>query len=117
MYSRHVFRYLAVVSVLASACDSHGASRDAADQAADATAVLVDSPPPPPASVDAGPPPMMACSVAAPTCELPPSTCLDSNYLVYYTDGSCVADQCQYTTNLLYCPEGCVNGGCPGGFT
>jgi len=113
-----VVRFLAAASLVVIACDvpNRGARRDAAPDAIEVVDA-VDAPPPPPPSVDAGPPPMMTCSVAAPTCELPPSTCLDSNYLVYYTDGSCVADMCQYTTNLLYCPSGCANGGCQGGFT
>jgi hypothetical protein len=75
------------------------------------------SEPPPLPTVDAGPPPAMSCSMQAPACELPPSTCLDANYLVYYTDPMCVGDMCQYTTNLMYCSIGCVNGGCQHVFT
>jgi hypothetical protein len=106
---------LAVASFLATACNP--AKRvEPKDAAPDAFVELIDAPPPPP-SVDAGPPPMMSCTTAAPTCELPPSTCLDDSYVVYYTDGTCVSDMCQYMTHLLYCPTGCRNGGCLGGFT
>ncbi|MBA3462850.1 MAG: hypothetical protein H0T46_23040 [Deltaproteobacteria bacterium] len=108
-----MLRLLAAASLLTNACDTpkRVVPRDATP---DSFVAAIDAPPP---SVDAGPPPMMACTAAAPTCALPPSTCLDSRYLVYYTDGSCVSDMCQYTTNVMYCPSGCVNGGCQGGFT
>jgi len=112
-----VLRFLAVASLLAIACDTprRGDPADApVDAQVDAQVSPTDAPPP---SMDAGPPPMVSCSASAPTCDLPPSTCLDTNYLIYYTDGTCVDDACQYTTNLLYCPSGCVNGGCQGGFT
>ena len=111
-----MFRFLAAASVLLTACDTPKRV-EPKDGAIDAFVDLTDAPPPPPPSVDAGPPPMMSCSSAAPTCELPPSTCLDSHYLVYYTNGTCVSDMCQYTTNMMYCPSGCANGGCQGGFT
>ena len=101
------------VAVLVVGCNSSGAvHKDAA--LADAT---IDSPPPPRPSVDAGPPPVEACGGDAGACMLPPSTCLDANYLVYYTGGTCGSGTCAFTTNLLYCPSGCVNGGCAGGFT
>src|SRR5690349_18024974 len=108
---------MAAAALLASACDvpRRADRKDAAD--ADAAVVLVDAPPLPPPSVDAGPPPAMSCSVAAPTCELPPSTCLDNNYLVYYNGSSCVNDVCEYMEFMLYCPNGCSNAGCFGGFT
>lgn len=109
-------KLLAVASLLLAACDATKRI-EPKDAPAEALVDLTDAPPPPPPSVDAGPPPMMSCSTAAPTCALPPSTCLDSRYLVYYTGGTCVSDMCQYMTNLLYCPSGCVNGGCQGGFT
>ena len=107
-----MLRLLTATSVLLIACDSPGRRIEQKDAAADE--VLIDAPPP---SVDAGPPPKMACSVSAPTCNLPPSTCLDSHYLVYYTNSSCISDECQYAMDMLYCPSGCVNGGCSGGFT
>jgi hypothetical protein len=107
-----VFRLLVAASLLLTACDA-GKRIEPKDAVADVF-VPIDVPPP---SVDAGPPPMVSCSTAAPTCDLPPSTCLDSHYMVYYGDGTCVGDVCQYTTNTLYCPSGCVNGGCSGGFT
>ncbi|HEY4177946.1 MAG TPA: hypothetical protein VGM90_13960 [Kofleriaceae bacterium] len=108
-----MLRTLAAASVLLIACDPPGKRIEQRDAAADASA---DASPPPPPTVDAGPPPMMSCSVAAPTCELPPSTCLDSHYILYYTNGTCVSDECEYTTNMMYCSF-CVNGGCQGGFT
>lgn len=81
------------------------------------TPVPVDSPPRPQPSVDAGAPPTLSCGEDAGACEPPPSTCLDSNYLLYYTGGTCTAGTCELITNLLYCPGGCSNGGCQGGFT
>jgi hypothetical protein len=101
---------------LAVGC-SHTRSRPVeknADAALDAVYVVPDGPPP---SVDAAPPPMPACMADAGTCQLPPSTCLDDWYLVYYTGGDCVDGTCRFTTNLLYCPSTCMNGGCSGGFT
>lgn len=116
-YDPTVFRFLAAASLVVMACDSpqRVSPTDApVDAPTDAFVSPIDAPPP---SSDAGPPPMVSCSTSAPTCELPPSTCLDPNYLIYYTGGTCVDDSCQYMTNLLYCPIGCVNGGCQGGFT
>jgi len=60
---------------------------------------------------------MAACGGDAGTCAIPPPTCLDSNYLVFYTGGACDGGTCQFMTNLLFCDGGCVNGGCQGGFT
>ena len=108
-----MLRRLASIALVMSACDT---SRTVRKDAALADAVI-DSAPPPRPTVDAGPPPMEACGGDAGTCMLPPSTCLDSNYLVYYTGGTCAAGMCELATNLLYCPSGCVNGGCAGGFT
>ena len=76
--------------------------------------VAPDAPPP---SVDAPPAPMPACTMDAGACELPPSTCLDQWYLLYYTGGDCVDGTCQFTTNLMYCPDTCQSGGCLPGFT
>ena len=102
--------------VLTAACDHGTAQRDAAPRLSDAYQ-FPDAAPPPPPSVDAGPPPMPPCGADAGTCQFPPSTCLDPHYLLYYTGGACVNGTCQFTTNLMYCPAGCVNGGCLGGFT
>jgi hypothetical protein len=86
------------------------------DAAIDSVYVVPDAPPP---SVDAAPAPMPACKLDAGTsCPLPPSTCLDQYYLIYYTGGDCTDGTCHFMTNLMYCgPYGCTNGGCNGGFT
>ncbi|MCW5807211.1 MAG: hypothetical protein KIT31_32945 [Deltaproteobacteria bacterium] len=111
-----MFRFMVAASLVVVACGSPRRV-EPKDAGVDALAEEVDGPPPPRPSVDAGPPPMVVCSRAAPVCELPPSTCLDGSYLVYYEGGECVGDECQYTTKLLYCASGCLNGGCEGGFT
>jgi hypothetical protein len=106
------------------ACNSP-AQRVIDAKVADAFVPIPDSAPPPLPSVDAGPPPPMACGDDAGACQLPPSTCLDSNYLVYYTATSCDSGMCSYTPQVLYCEHGCVeqptvpaSGGCSfGGFT
>lgn len=111
--------------VLVAACNSPGPRAvdpklDAPTR--DAELIIVDSPPPPPPSVDAGPPPVVACGVDAGMCELPPSQCLDTNYLYYYDTATCQTGTCAFTTKTLYCDYGCVTdqnqGYCrPGGFT
>ncbi len=124
LYDLAVLRALPVVALALVGCNSP-AQRIIDAKSADALAVIADSPPPPPPSVDAAPPPAMSCGPDAGTCDLPPSTCLDSNYLVYYTTATCNAGMCGYTQMLLYCSTGCVEqptvpatGGCqPGGFT
>src|SRR5882672_10238161 len=80
--------------------------------------VIVDSyfPDAAPPPFDAAPLRTMACGQDAGACMLPPSTCLDDRYLIYYTGGTCDHGTCQFTTNWLYCGAGCVNGGCQGGF-
>src|SRR3954469_12644451 len=78
-------------------------TQGAVDAPLDVVYVVPDAPPP---SVDAAPPPMQACVMDAGTCPLPPSTCLDTWYLVYYTGGDCVDGMCQFTTNLMYCDRG-----------
>lgn len=101
------------------ACSPAGRAPKDAPSPIDASvdAVALDAWPPPP-SVDAGPPPTMTCDGDAGVgCELPPSTCLDENYIAYYTGGTCNAGTCEYETNLMYCPTGCELGGCRGGFT
>jgi len=81
-------------------------------------AEVPDASPPPPPTIDAGPAPSPACGNDPQICATPPlSVCLDAFYLVYYTDGQCTQHRCHFTTNLLYCPYGCMNGGCFGGFT
>jgi hypothetical protein len=118
-----VLRHLTVLTLLLVACKSTSQQTDAPLR--DSTSIdslVVDAPPPPP-SVDAGPPPTVACGSGSGSgsgsnaCELPPSTCLDEHYLDYYTGGTCNAGTCEFTSNLLYCPIGCINGGCEGGFT
>lgn len=84
------------------------------DAAVDSVYVVPDGPPP---SVDAPPPPMPACTNDAGECQLPPSACLDTWYLLYYTGGDCTNGTCHFTSNLMYCPGTCMNGGCSGGFT
>lgn len=121
-------RVLIGVALLALAgCNSPGQriARSIDAKIADAPVVIADSPPPPPPSVDAAPPPPMSCGPDAGTCELPPSTCLDTHYLVYYTSSTCDSGMCGYTQMLMYCDYGCVEqptvpatGGCQqGGFT
>jgi hypothetical protein len=70
-----------------------------------------------PPTVDAPPAPMPACAMDAGECSLPPSACLDQWYLLYYTGGDCVDGTCHFTTNLMWCPDTCQNGGCLPGFT
>lgn len=111
--------------VLLAACNDQSTSHridapvpDAATaDAAPPDAAFVPRPDAPPPSMDAGPPPVQACGGDAGACEVPPSTCLDENYLIYYTGGTCEEGTCQFTTNLMYCDEPCVYGGCFGGFT
>jgi hypothetical protein len=80
----------------------------------DSVFIVPDAAPP---TVDAPPPPMPSCTNDAGECQLPPSACLDNFYMLYYTGGTCQDGTCQFMTNLMYCPWGCVNGGCSGGFT
>jgi hypothetical protein len=104
---------------LAAACDSGGRQiADAFDGhvGIELDASTIDAWLPPPPSHDAGQPAATSCGGdASTTCALPPSTCLDENYLLYYTDPVCDGGTCRYTTNLMYCV--CVNDGCDGGFT
>jgi hypothetical protein len=89
--------------------------RTADAQPIDAPWVAPDVAPP---SVDAAPAPMPACVADAGLCPLPPSTCLDSWYLVYYTGGDCTNGTCQFETHVMYCGgDGCQNGGCLPAFT
>jgi hypothetical protein len=57
-------------------------------------------------------PPPVACGAEAGDdagpCPLPPSTCGDSQWLVYYDDGQCVAGQCVWQKRH----RGCGGGGC-----
>ena len=112
-------RTILLAVLLAAACGDDRPRSNLDAQARKTDAAVTDSGPTPdvpPPSVDAAPPPMPACGDAG-TCAFPPSTCLDSNYLVYYTGGSCANGTCQFTTNTMYCYGGCMNGGCLGGFT
>ncbi|HVU02894.1 MAG TPA: hypothetical protein VHE30_14140 [Polyangiaceae bacterium] len=78
-----------------------------------------------PPNVDAGPPPLVTCGVdagadASPdaaVCAPPPSRCADTETLVYYSGGACVDGLCQFVTEILHCPTGCVDGGCHRNFT
>ncbi len=85
--------------------------------------VWPDAAPPP---FDAAPLPAMACAPAdpGPSCPLPPSSCLDEHYLIYYTNGSCVNDTCTFEEQWMYCSYRCepfleppYGAGCLGGFT
>ena len=105
-----------VLAVMVAACDEPKRVPPIDAVITDAAPLPIDAPPPPP-TVDAGPPPAMACGPDAGTCELPPSTCLDSSYLLYYTAATCEVDTCAYTSALMWCVSGCINGGCDGGFT
>jgi hypothetical protein len=118
-YHRSMLRFGMLVLVLA-AC--HAESRPAGDAPPGVPAVTADAPieafVPPPPTHDAGPPPTVSCEVNAPMqCDLPPSTCLDDYYLIYYTSGTCVDGSCTYVTNYMYCSSRCEQGGCSGGFT
>jgi hypothetical protein len=107
---------LALALIPACSDDKRPPEQRAADAAPiDAVHVYPDAPPP---TVDAPPAPMPTCTMDAGECQLPPSTCLDPSYLLYYEGGACVDGTCQFTTHLMYCGEnGCANGGCLGGFT
>jgi hypothetical protein len=63
------------------------------------------------------PPPQVACDgdggVDAALCSPPPSACAaDSDWLIYYDNGQCVAGQCAWETRRVYCNYGCDSGGC-----
>jgi len=123
-----VTKALLVMFFVLAACDVPGHRR--------ADALLHDAPYPDgepyvdpdaaPPPFDAAPPSELAChgKDIAMTCALPPSQCLDANYLIYYTGGECVNQRCQFETHWLYCYSGCVlwgqpaqGGYCEGGFT
>jgi hypothetical protein len=111
-----MWRVVAALALIASCNDKPQPPIEHAADAApvDTVYVVPDAPPP---SVDAPPAPMPTCTMDAGECELPPSTCLDQWYLLYYTGGDCVDGTCQFTTNLMYCPDTCQSGGCLPGFT
>lgn len=122
-------RALILPFIFAAGCNpSRHTGQDAAidgwwgDPDADAW-VRPDVPPP---TVDAGVP-VVACDPnpngnphidAAVQCALPPSRCLDRNYLAYFTGGTCGAEGvCQYDVQLMACDYGCqawteTTGGC-----
>lgn len=64
---------------------------------------------------DAGEPPLVACGADAATdggeCPLPRSVCF-GQWLVYYSDGTCLRATCRYTTKTTKCPVGCYEGAC-----
>ncbi len=110
-------RWCVALAALA-ACGDHGQPQTPRDAKVDATPdAIVDAFVPPPPPFDAPPPPVVSCEADAGTCQLPPSVCLDTQYLIYYTGGDCAAGTCSFVTNLLYCYGLCENGGCLGGFT
>jgi hypothetical protein len=74
----------------------------------------VPEPQPP---LDAGDPPVVACDPDGPPCELPPSTCADTNFLVYYTGGECAKSYCQWEKHFELCDYGCWYGGCEAPYT
>jgi hypothetical protein len=110
-------RLACLVAVLASCGDSHRPTTGPGHDAPPVDTAYVPPPDAPPPTVDAPPAPAPACTMDAGDCQLPPSTCLDQWYLLYYTGGDCVDGTCQFTTNLMYCPETCQSGGCLPGFT
>lgn len=120
----------AAVSLVTGACgraESGGAAADAAPADAaseaagfDATILPRDSGPfadvTAPGHPDGGPPPIVACDGGA--CALPPSTCIDDNWMRYYVGGSCSdAGLCEFTPVDMFCdPSGvkpdCYQGAC-----
>ena len=78
-----------------------------------------DGPPP----EDAGsPPPSQSCVPdaaardMASTCDLPPSTCLDSRWLIYYVNPVCQGGSCRWEKRFLDCftmpANACSGNGC-----
>ncbi len=123
-----VTKALGVVLMVLAACDPGSRDEPKHDELrsdgphADAY-VFPDAAPPP---FDAAPLPEMACTPAdaGMQCPLPPSRCLDSHYLIYYTNGSCVDDKCTFSEQWTFCSSGCMTygdpqygAGCSGGFT
>lgn len=71
---------------------------------------------------DALPPPAIACDEdageAGAECPLPPSICVDPQWMEYFDNGRCEDAGCAYDALLHDCVYGCVDGGCsPGNFT
>jgi len=67
--------------------------------------------PPTGAPLDAGDLPEIACAGPDP-CALPPSTCANANYVVYYLGGECIGGHCSFEKRFRLCPAGCASGGC-----
>jgi len=68
----------------------------------------------------ASPPTDMPCDVdASDTCPLPPSTCYDTKWLIFYTNPTCVEGVCHFDALAMSCGnvEICINGGCEYNFT
>ena len=73
-------------------------------------------------TLDAGPlvpeaaaPPLVTCVDAgdsSTTCPLPPSTCLDGEWLEYFDNGICVDGTCRYDAVVMQCSYGCSGSGC-----
>jgi hypothetical protein len=113
-----VTRTLAVLIALA-ACTSGRSTGDASS--GDAENITIPDAAPPP--FDAAALPNMKCQPNT-QCGLPPSQCLDANYLIYYTGGACVDRQCEFEEHWLYCYGGCwknvdpiTGDGCSPSFT
>jgi hypothetical protein len=99
--------------LIVGACGDPGPPRKPLDDAPVASVdahVWPDASPPP---FDAAPLPELACAPTEMPCPLPPSRCLDSHYLIYYTNGSCVDDNCTFDEHWTYCFVACVSYGHP----
>jgi len=64
------------------------------------------------------PPPTVSCAPddAGAVCAPPPSSCADQHWIVYYDDGQCVNNQCEWTTKFFDCHgnDRCEQGRCFG---
>lgn len=68
----------------------------------------------------ASPPTDMPCDVdASDPCPLPPSVCYDSQWLIFYTNPTCMEGVCHFDALAMSCgnAEECINGGCEYNFT
>ena len=91
----------------AAATGSDGAAPDEASPA-DATITPEDAGDPAPMQCD------MDASLEASVTECPPpfSECADSQQLMYFAWGQCVAGWCSWPQMTTRCPYGCWRGGC-----